>query len=322
MIGRIHCPETAPMRQLLRPLARLLVLGALVMIQACVAGTSPAPDNLSLEALKNLGYTGISDDGSATQLRAGRWEGEPPEPGSALAPTLDFTGDFVARGDLDGDGHPEAVVVLDSWPGGSGVFSYVAVVSGGSGKPVNIATQLLGDRVQVRELRIEGGQLIADTVGAGPDDPACCPSMKIQPRWILKDGALQPLAQLTPPSPLTLADLGGAEWVLSRWGTDEPTAAEPAVTLRYSEGRIDGSSGCNRYGAPVKAGDGAGSIEIGPAVATRMACEEPRASTETRFLRLLPAVRQFRFAPGALILPYRLDDGSFGSLWFNATRPD
>ena len=310
------------MRHPLRPLARLLVLGTLITVQACVAGTSPAADKLSLEALKNLAYTGISDDGSAMQLQGGHWKGEPPEPGSTLVPTLDFTGDFVARGDLDGDGHAEAVVLLDSWPGGSGVFSYVAVVSGSTGTPTNIATQLLGDRVQVRELRIDGGQIIADTVGAGPDDPSCCPSMKIQHRWILKDGALQELAQLTAPSPLTLADLGGTEWVLSRWSAEEPAAAEPAVTLRYNEGRIAGSAGCNRYGAAVKAGDGAGAIEVGQAVATRMACEEPRTSIELRFLQLLPAVRQFRFAPGTLILPYRIDDDTFGALWFNATRPE
>lgn len=292
------------------------------LILLCVAGavhgcaTAPAPADLSLDVLKNLSYTGISADGSAMALRAGRWEGEPPEPGSAAVPTLDFAGELVARGDLDGDGLAEAVVVLDSWAGGSGVFSYIAVVSGRTGKALNTATQLLGDRVQLRELRIDDGRVVVDLRGPGPDDPSCCPSMSIRQVWTLRDGKLQERTTERRSARTTVRELEGSHWELARWSADEPAAPAPVVSLSYAEGRFSGHAGCNRYGAAVRDAEAAGSLVVSPGMATRMACEESRMGIENRFLRTLPAVQAFRFSPGILMLAYRREDGGSAELWF------
>ena len=297
-------------------LLRLILLCVSGAIQGCASAIAPAPADLSLEVLKNLAYTGISEDGSAMALRAGRWEGEPPEPGSAAVPTLDFSGELVARGDLDGDGLAEAVVVLDSWTGGSGMFSYIAVVSGSTGKALNTATQLLGDRVQVRELRIDEGKVVVDLRGSGPDDPSCCPSMNIRQAWTLVDGALQELAAERRSARTTVRELEGSHWELARWSADEPAVAVPVVSLSYAEGRFSGHAGCNRYGAAVRDAEAAGGLVVSPGMATRMACEEPRMSIENRFLRTLPAVQAFRFSPGMLMLAYRREDGGSAELWF------
>lgn len=297
-------------------LLRLILLCVSGAIQGCASAIAPAPADLSLEVLKNLSYTGISEDGSAMALRAGRWEGEPPEPGSAAVPTLDFSGELVARGDLDGDGLAEAVVVLDSWTGGSGMFSYIAVVSGSTGKALNTATQLLGDRVQVRELRIDEGKVVVDLRGSGPDDPSCCPSMNIRQVWTLVDGALQELAAERRSARTTVRELEGSHWELARWSADEPAVAVPVVSLSYAEGRFSGHAGCNRYGAAVRDTEAAGGLVVSPGMATRMACEEPRMSIENRFLRTLPAVQAFRFSPGMLMLAYRREDGGSAELWF------
>jgi len=297
-------------------LLRLILLCVSGATQGCASAMAPAPADLSLEVLKNLAYTGISEDGSAMALRAGRWEGEPPEPGSAAVPTLDFSGELVARGDLDGDGIAEAVVVLDSWTGGSGVFSYIAVVSGSTGKALNTATQLLGDRVQVRELRIDDGKVVVDLRGPGPDDPSCCPSMNMRQVWTLGDGKLQERTAERRSARTTVRELEGSHWELARWSADEPAASGPVVSLSYAEGRFSGHAGCNRYGAAVRDAEAAGSLVVSPGMATRMACEEPRMSIENRFLRTLPAVQAFRFSPGMLMLAYRREDGASAELWF------
>lgn len=297
---------------------RLLLICALGWLQGCVSANPPSAADLSLDALRNLPYTGISEDGRAIALRAGRWEGKPSEPGSAAVPTLVFSGERVARGDLDGDGNAEAVVVLDSWTGGSGVFSYIAVVSGRTGKATNTATQLLGDRVQVRDVRIADGRVVVDLRGPGPDDPSCCPSMNIRQVWTLTGGALKEVQAERTSARVTVRELEGGQWQLARWRADESLAEAPVVSLSYADGRFSGNAGCNRYAAAVRDGDAAGSLVVSPGMTTRMACDADLMRVERRFLQTLARVQAFRFSPGLLMLAYRLEDGSGGELWFSS----
>lgn len=316
MIGRIRFSEAVTMRQSLTSFLTAFWFGAMTLTLGCTSATPSAPAELPLDVLKNLAYKGVSEDGNALQLTSGRWKGEPPDPESAAAPTLDLSGDVVARGDLDGDGRAEAVVILDSWTGGSGVFSYMAVVSGTTGQAVNIATELLGDRVQVRDLGIEDGKILVDLRGHGPDDPSCCPSMSMRQTWQLEGRALRELTAARQAARVTVTELEGSEWVLARWRADLPAPSVPVVSLSYAEGRFSGNAGCNRYGAAVRDGDAAGGLVVSQSVATRMACEEPRMRVESRFLQSLSGVQAFRFSPGTLMLAYRLEDGSGGELWF------
>jgi heat shock protein HslJ len=99
--------------------------------------------------------------------------------------------------------------------------------------------------------------------------------------------------------------LAGTEWVLRRWAWQEPAPGEPAVTLRFADGRFAGSAGCNSYTAPVQAGKQPGDISVGPAAATRKTCPEPTMGIESRFLSALGAVEQFSFRDGRLVLTYR-----------------
>ena len=45
-------------------------------------------------------------------------------------------------------------------------------------KPKNIALTDLGDRVKINSLSIQAGKIIIDMVVHGPNDPACCPTVK------------------------------------------------------------------------------------------------------------------------------------------------
>jgi LysM repeat protein len=132
--------------------------------------------NLTLEALRNATYQGIYNE--PVQLTGGKYEGKPFVEGGASRPTVTFVDPFNALGDLNGDGLEDAAVVLAENSGGSGVFLYLEAVVDQNGTPANVATQLLGDRVEIKSIAIDGGEIVIDMVTQGPNDPFCCPSME------------------------------------------------------------------------------------------------------------------------------------------------
>ena len=94
----------------------------------------------------------------------GKWEGEPYQPGGVVAPQVQLIEDLVITGDLNGDGSDEAVVLLNYAPGGTGQFLYLAVMIEQQGLLANVATEFVGDRVRIRDLRIENSQIVLDVV--------------------------------------------------------------------------------------------------------------------------------------------------------------
>ena len=303
-------------------LAAFCALGCLLSPAAACAAAA-ATDPLGLDALKGAAYSGIDGRRRPVRLVQGKWVGRPASADSKVAPTVELAFDFAARGDLDGDGRDEAVVVLRHEGGGSGSFVYLAVVADRKGRPVNIATQLLGDRVQVRAVRIAAGRLEADLVEAGPGDPSCCPSRTVSRAWTLQGGRLRTQAPEAAAGRLGLADLAG-EWELVQWRAGEP-AGEPVTpgaparpTLTWQDGRLAGFAGCNRFMATVSEGSLPGEIKIDRPATTRMACEEGAMAQERRFVEVLGSVTRYAFFPGGLMLSYDMGGaaGAAGALAF------
>src|SRR6187399_2534843 len=106
-----------------------LACGACTTTPAPTVQIAPAKSPPTFEELKALTYTGIPETPGPVTLQNGLWTGEPAVPGGASRPTVRLADDFLILGDLDGDGLDESVVVLTFNSGGSGVFSYIAVVS-------------------------------------------------------------------------------------------------------------------------------------------------------------------------------------------------
>jgi uncharacterized membrane protein len=152
------------------------------------SGPPPEAFALTAERLRQATYKGILD--APVTLVDGRYEGKPFVPGSATRPIVKLVPGVIATGDLDRDGIDEAVVVLAHSSGGSGVFMYLATVRDNGGKPENIATVRLGDRVKVLAVGIDDGRIVADLVQHGPNDPMCCPTSKVRRGWLLQDGEL------------------------------------------------------------------------------------------------------------------------------------
>lgn len=198
-------------------------------------------------------------------------------------------------------------------------MSYLAVVGRTEAGLKNLATSPVGDRVQVRDARIEGRRVALDVVQAGENDAMCCPGDLVTRSWELtRTGLAEAAAAKT--GRLSPDVLARTEWVLQAWLWDESAPATPEVTLEFEGGRFVGNAGCNGYFAPVKSGNQPGDITVGPAGATQKMCAEAEMEVEARFLKQLGAVRQMRFVGGQLALPFS-QNGSFGTMLFERRRP-
>ena len=100
-------------------------------------------------------------------------------PGSAAKATTRLS-DKGAVGDVNGDAKPDAVAILTFSGGGSGTFYCVAVLLGNGtakGDPTNAI--LLGDRIAVDAVRVDGGKISVDVLDRRVGEPfATAPSVK------------------------------------------------------------------------------------------------------------------------------------------------
>jgi len=177
---------------------------------APLEATAPPPARLSAEVLKNAEYRGIYE-GKLVQLTDGRYQGEPFVEGGASRPTVTFIEPFAA-GDLNGDGVKDAAVLLVENSGGSGSFVFLAAVLSVGGQPHNVTTQLLGDRANVHGLRIDDGKVTLEMLIHGPDDPMCCPSLKVVDTYTLQGDAWEQLSHEEEAPPLSESDVLNAEY--------------------------------------------------------------------------------------------------------------
>jgi heat shock protein HslJ len=300
----------------------LIFLAALpVMLTGCnkQAGGSEPKTAPALAELKNITYRGVVEQDPVT-LDDGSWQGSPFVAGGASRPGVHFVRDFQLRGDLDGDRREDAAVLLAGDSGGAGENIYLAVVSLVAGRPVNRATVLVGDRIQVRGGRITDGRIVLEVLRPGPGDALCCPGELATVSYALDGDDLVPAAADVVAGRLSLDDLGGREWVLRWWDRDEPAPLSPVVTLTYADGRFGGSNGCNDYQMPVAAGEGPGEFTVGIGMATKMYCGGLAGETENRFMKQLGGAMKFGFSGGMLSLSYETED-AWGAMLFEARPP-
>jgi|GEM_PF-1068778 len=105
----------------------------------------------------------------------------------------------AALGDLNGDGKNDGAVILKNSGGGSGMFYELTAMlceaggkDSGAGRGGLRQTNSieLGDRVEILTLLLMRGRIIMEMKAHGPDDPSCCPSVKVKRFYILRDGEL------------------------------------------------------------------------------------------------------------------------------------
>src|SRR5438045_1180874 len=142
---------------------------------------------LTWQALLNATYaTSVTPRGAA--LHDGTFEAEA-APGSASKVIVRLA-DIAAFGDLDGDLAPDAAVVLVSSGGGSGTFVELAAVRNEHGAAHPAATVLLGDRILVREVRVEGRRILVRLRVRGATDPFSLRTREISRHYALDGNSL------------------------------------------------------------------------------------------------------------------------------------
>jgi len=152
---------------------------ALATERPVVAQAAPS-DALSADALANATYESMVANGPV-QLVDGKYED------TANKIVVVLVDQPRAYGTLDGQ--EVAAVLIGENGGGSGIFTSLAIVLDQDGAPVNVASSLLGDRVEVTSLVITNDQIVVEIVRQGPDDPMCCPTELVRISYAL-DGNL------------------------------------------------------------------------------------------------------------------------------------
>jgi len=142
---------------------------------------TPVPDYIT--EIRNATYQlGATNGLRVVQLKNGKFEQGDPAGVDYVSVTMT---DFVAFGDLNGDGVDEVAALVAENYGGSGVFVLLAIYEDVSGI-LNFQTSIiLGDRVQPNKLLIEDGKIFLDAIIAGPNDPMCCPTLYTTRHYIL-----------------------------------------------------------------------------------------------------------------------------------------
>jgi hypothetical protein len=163
-----------------------LLVGPLAAAGCAVSTPSTAP--FTLEQLKKAEYISPVTSGKRAQLVDGKFEDEL-APGAASKLTIQLLDPF-ATGDLNGDGIPDAAVVLATNMGGSGVFVDLEAVLNVDGKPSSAGLARLGDRTQIKSISIDQGTIAVEMVTQGPSDPMCCPTLHITEKFKLQGNDL------------------------------------------------------------------------------------------------------------------------------------
>ena len=164
-------------------LPRAAVLLLVAAIGARADDGPSLPDGIANTTINGTDY-------GAVTLSDGTWEGEPWAEGGASRPRVGLTRDFLRRGDTDGDGADEALVIVWQSSGGSGTFNYIALLDEVDGAWRNTATTALGDRVRVTDAALGPDGIAVEVIEHDEDDPACCPTRAATRRY---DTQLNPL---------------------------------------------------------------------------------------------------------------------------------
>lgn len=150
---------------------RLTATGlALLLLTAC---SRHAPEQLNERLLDNLEYLSAEAGGGRVRLVAGKYQDNKNNLTVERAPSR------IVYGDVTGDGQPDALVPLRTLTGASSTLNHLALVTVHDGKPVNVSSLPLGDRIGLQSVTITRGEINVEMIVHAPDDPQCCPTLRV-----------------------------------------------------------------------------------------------------------------------------------------------
>lgn len=221
----------------------------------------------------------------------------PAAPGSASEVSVRLT-DKSAFGGAQSN---RAAIVVQSSLGGSGTFYELALLSRRAEGWVNTDTVLLGDRVKVRAVAIEGSVVTVDLLAHARGEPLCCPTVEVQRRFDTSGGRL---AAVDP-------SITGIvwQWRETRYNDDRRTV--PPKPERYAvrfgeESKLDVRADCNLKGGTYTLEGKQLALTI--LTSTMAACKP--GSLEDEFTRNLAAGATAFLRDGNLYIDLKYDTGT------------
>lgn len=95
--------------------------------------------------------------------------------------------------------------------------------------------------------------------------------------------------------------LDGTSWKLTAWAEPDPIPASVTITAEFTDGRVAGTSGVNRYNGSVES-SADGSFAIDRPISTMMAGPEEAMKAEATYLRLIEAATSYAIDGDTLVL--------------------
>jgi hypothetical protein len=175
----------------------------------------PTPDipGISVEQVCNSEYQlGLLDQIRTVQLNDSHYQEGTQGDEDYLSVSIT---DFIARGDLNGDGENEAVAIVTEYYGNSGTFYFLVVYQYLNDEPVFVTSIYIDDQPLFNELAIEDGEIFVDVATHDANDPTCCPSIKTRRHYWLN----------------------GANLILTDYSTKTPAGDPRVITI---EAPLDG----------------------------------------------------------------------------------
>jgi hypothetical protein len=182
--------EVVHINQRNRIIVAAIAITTIVVLLAFLTISSDGSTAVALTwaQLRNTTYPSELPRSKVAPLQDGVYE-EEIVPGAATRLKIQLA-DIAGFGQIDGNGTIDAAVVLIGSPGGSGTFIYLTAVLNEGGSPTPAATVLLGDRVAVRAVQIEGRKITVQMRVRGPSDPLAALTREVTRVYTLQDGQL------------------------------------------------------------------------------------------------------------------------------------
>lgn len=149
----------------------------------------PPISGISPQQIRNADYQlGFTDVPRTVQFTNGVFQ-------QGTAGTADFmeirVTDFVAFGDLNGDGVNEAAALISENYGGTGVFVFLALYVEQAERPVFLTSVFIDDRPAVESIGFENGEIFLYVTTHSADDPFCCPTLRNERHYRLINNQLE-----------------------------------------------------------------------------------------------------------------------------------
>ena len=209
------------------------------------------------------------------------------------------------------NGKETGAVVLVTETGGSGTFFDLALLEKDTAGWVNTDVVILGDRVEVHSIEMEGDAIVVRMKTHGPADPMCCPTYEVIKRFAIRENRLVPIEGEILEK--YKREIIGTVWQWEQTLYNDDRKVEPSDPKNYTvqfreDGTLSVQADCNQKGGTYTYLPEGKRLSIEITQSTMAAC--PEGSLEDEFVRGLSGSAVYFIKDGDLYIDLKYDSGT------------